>query len=831
MKKNNFKIGEKNKYLTLKVIVGYILFGIIAFGSIFYILNVIEKMTIDDPAEQKDREKAYLITRTISSLNESAGIGQPIGMTEDHYTLFNQMMDETLLYLDDLRQMLTDSMHIQGIDTIEMLIEDKRLNTLQLYTIWKDMNTERLYYKDMKRTKADTLVTQVEIKEQVQTKKDSVLVPRTKKGFFKRLADAFVPPKEDVGVVINTTSNVQTDTLVNVYNPTDTINSVIKQLQEQIAKDRKQLTYQLYDKAAELRHNNELINIRINEILYAIEEEENNASMERIANKQQLFAQSSRILGFVAIAAILVILIFILIINRDISKSKFYRIQLEKAKQYADELLIKQEKFMLAISHDIRAPMSSILGYIELLLRKKPDERQRYYLENMISSSNHILSLVNDLLDFHRLDSGKMEIQKVAYNGKHLFDDIFVSFKPIANAKNLDLRMELEGEGWDMTYEGDPIRIRQVVGNLMSNALKFTQEGEVVLSARLEGDKLYIAVRDTGAGIPQDEQESIFGEFTRLKKEKEAEGFGLGLSITSMLVELMGGIISLKSILGEGSTFSVELPVYRLDKPLSLEKELPVALNTINQSINCLLVDDDALQLVLTEELLKQSTVKVEKCTDPGKVLGLLEKGGYDVVITDIQMPGLDGFELVSLIRNSDIPNAKTLPVIALSASVANEKAVYLDAGFTGFLNKPFTASDLIAVLNQLLSTDLQMDSKLDFTSLADFAGDDKETLASILKTFEMETIENVKLLQSALEQKDRKQASKVSHKMIPMFTMIGANHLVQRLRLLEKNDEEMSDELWCSSMIELKSHIELVMSDVSEKCVDYGVEKIHTST
>lgn len=818
MKKSGFKIGEKNKHLTLKVMLSYILFGAIAFGSIVYILNVIEEITEDDPEEQAYREKVYLITRTIVTLNESAGIGQPIGMTANHYDLFNKAMDETLANLIELRVFLTDSVHIQGLDTIEMLLEKKRLNTFQLYTIWKDMNTDRLHDKSIKGLIADTLITQMEIREQVETKKDSVLVPRAKKGFFKRLADAFAPPKEDVGIVINTTSNVQIDTLVNVYNPMDTINSVIKQLQEQISKERKQLTYQLYDKAAELRHNNTLINKRINEILYAIELEENILFEGRIANKQKLFSETSRILGFVAIGAILLILLFIFVIYRDISKSKYYRIQLEKAKQYADELLIRQEKFMLAISHDIRAPMSSIVGYIELLRRKSSDERQHYYLANMVSSSNHILSLVNDLLDFHRLDSGRMEIQKVTYNARLLFDDIFMSFKPLADAKKLDLRMALVGEEWDLMYQGDPIRLRQIVGNLMSNAIKFTTEGAVILSADIKDKKLTISVRDTGPGIRESERDGIFDEFTRLKKTKESEGFGLGLSITSKLVELMGGVISLESKINQGSTFIVELPLDVVGKAESRGKEEPKTLSTGNRTINCLLVDDDALQLALTEELLKQSDVCVDKCTDPREVPALIEKGAYDVVITDIQMPGLDGFELVSLIRKSAIPNAASLPVIALSASVANKKEVYLDAGFSGFLNKPFTASELITLLNQLLSVDLQMDLKLDFTSLTDFAENDEETFISILKTFEMETEKHVELLKTALEKNDRVQASAISHKMIPIFVMIGANQLVQRLRLLEKNDEEMSDDLWKSSMIELNSQIELVMTDISKQ-------------
>lgn len=821
-KRNNHLVNEKSKHLTLKVITGYLFFAVIAFGSILYILSVIKEMSTDDGVDQLQREKKFLITRTISLLNESASIGQPIGMTEEHFERFNQALDETSICLEQFRELLTDSLHIQGVDTIEVLLENKRSNTLQLYSIWNDMNSNTVY-KNLKGTVLDT-ITQVDVKEQVQTRKDSVIITRKKKSFFRRLADAFVPPKEEVGIVVNTTSDLQTDTTRNVYSQANVQDKLLKEFQATLEKERKKFNFKLYDKAAELRHNDVLINARINQILYAIEEEETAAAIERLDNQQELYRETTRFLGGVAIVAILVILGFLFIISRDISRSRYYRIQLEKAKQYAEGLLVKQEKFMLAISHDIRAPMSSIIGYIELLLRRKPDERQRYYLENMVSSSNHILSLVNDLLDFHRLDSGKMEINKVAFNVQLLFNDIFLSFKPIADAKKLTFRMDMNPVSTDLKYYGDTIRIRQIASNLLSNALKFTQKGEVVLSVSVCDEKLHLSVQDTGPGIPEEEQQAIFGEFTRLKNEKK-EGFGLGLSITRKLIDLMQGSILLESKPGEGSNFCVTIPLDEVGKSdlLSVSASSSVdnpELKIDKQRIRCLLVDDDPLQLALTEELLKQNVIEVETCTDPNRVIDLLKKKSFDVVISDIQMPGMDGFELVKLIRDSAIPKVATLPVIALSASVANQKEVYLNAGFTGFLNKPFTAKELISVLNDLLATNFATDARLDFSSLTDFAGGDKEALNEILETFKQETATNMHLLKATITQSDRAKASKIAHKMIPVFSMIGANHLVQRLRLLEKNDSELSDEAWVSLITEIDCQVTAVMDEVlKQKC------------
>ena len=391
-----------------------------------------------------------------------------------------------------------------------------------------------------------------------------------------------------------------------------------------------------------------------------------------------------------------------------------------------------------------------------------------------------------------------------------MFDEIYTSFQPIAEAKGLRFVLNLKPEETGQVYMGDPIRIRQVVGNLLSNAIKFTEAGRVVLLVSLQKlsavhYQLSITVSDSGPGIPKEEQERIFGEFTRLADTEEVEGFGLGLSITRKLLSLMNGTLALDSAPGKGSDFTILLPL-----PLADNQSLPdvtagasdageaEALPLFEgQDVYCLLVDDDPLQLALTEELLKQSHVQVVGCTNPHNVLELLRNTVFNAIITDIQMPMLDGYHLLERIRTSGIPGTDEIPVIALSASIAKEHEHYLEAGFTGFLNKPFTAAQLISLLNELLTLHLEARSELNFSSLTAFAGEDPEASASILKTFSEETRKSIDLLREALEGKDREEASRISHKLIPLFTMLGANSLVQHLRILEKNDEELTDSGW----------------------------------
>ena len=789
-----------------------------------YIYQIIEQVAGEEEPDSKARQKVYLVTNTLSLLYESEALGQLVGMPQNNVNHFNRTLNKAHSNMDSLRVLITDSVQLLKIDTIDMLLRQKRLNTRRLLETWKETNTEHLYTINIEKVIAeqDTFIEQKEIEEHVVVKQDTILSQKKPRGFFRRLADAFSPSREDTSIIVNTTRQIVTDTLVNVFNPADTIASVLKNLQDSVAGQRKLLADQLLERAANLRYNNSIVTRKINQILRDIEEEEVNASLERMQNKQKILRETSLLIAGIAIVSVVIVIIFIFMITRDISNSKYYRMQLEKAKQYAEDLLHSREKMMLTISHDIRAPLSSIIGYIDLLLRRHPDERQQYYLDNMSGSASHILSLVNDLLDFHRLESGKMEIQRVAFSVSALFNEIFTSFRPIAESKDLTFVLNLKEEGTEKLYIGDPIRIRQIVGNLLSNALKFTREGRVVMVVSINAladnsALLNVLVSDSGPGIPPEEQERIFGEFTRLSATEKAEGFGLGLSITRKMTVLMGGNLSLKSVVGQGCDFTIELPLTVADvqvlpaaeEEAVSEPELP---SFVGRDVYCLLVDDDPLQLALTEEYLRQNHVEVSSCTDPFSVVALLQKTSFDAVITDIQMPGMDGYQLLESIRNSGIPGTENLPVIALSASVENEHDHYLESGFTGFLNKPFTARQLITLLNKLLSTELLVTSDFNFDSLTAFAGEDKEASVSILKTFVEETTKSNALLEGTLQDDDREQSAKISHKMVPLFTMLGATSLVEKLRVIEKNATTLPVEEWKSLLSEVIAEVKKII-------------------
>ncbi|MDH6358767.1 ATP-binding protein [Parabacteroides sp. PF5-9] len=817
---------------TRKILLGYILLILIAVGAVIYLFNITKRLANEDDINSVPREKIYLVTNILSLVYESETMGQLLN-TEDgeDFTYFNETLDKAHANIDSLRLLVTDTLQLLKIDTIDMLLERKRANTSDLLGLIKEANAD-LYAKRINNAlaKGAELIEEITIQERSDVQQDTVVVERQKRNFIRRVANVFRPEVVDTAILVSANQQVQKDTIVNVYDPFELLSSTLQDIRRAVANEQKQMREVLINRSPTLRYDNSMITSRINQILRDMEEEEMEASFARMQERQDLVEDTSNLINFIGLITIFVTLAFIYFIMRDISKSRFYRQQLEKAKTYAEKLLQARERLIMTISHDIRAPLSSIIGYIELLLRSNPNKQQQQYLKNMSGSSAHILSLVNDLLDFESLETGKMELHKVAFKLSDLFREIYESFKPQASAKGLELVLDIKGDPEKISV-GDVVRIRQIVGNLVSNAIKFTSKGQVVITidcsqlATTNEDengetpsKLILTVTDTGAGIPQEEQKKIFGEFARLAGSEKTEGFGLGLSITNRLVALMDGELLLQSVPGEGSTFTVVLPLPLAENQsvseveVTANEEKSVAFS--GKNITCLLVDDDLLQLALMEAILKQNNIRSVSCTNPQAVMELLRTDSFDIVLTDIQMPEMDGYALVKQIRGSDLPDAKTLPVVVLSATVGENKKVYHDAGFTDSLSKPFTTEQLVTLLNQIFPEEIKK-KNLNTGALTAFAANDKNASASILKTFSAETNKSITLLQGALEKNDRKEAARLAHKLIPLFTMLGANILVQHLRILERNDFELTDSGWMHLLTDVIRQASSIVEEV----------------
>ena len=631
----------------------------------------------------------------------------------------------------------------------------------------------------------------------VQT--DTVSVPRAKRRFFRRLADLFSPPREETAVVISR-SEIVVDTVpapASEMRPDalrDTIAIVLRALQDSVTSERLYIYDEAWREGLRLRYSNDLINAKIYRLIMDFEEEETDYLMRRIDENEAIRSRSSRMLGWVAAGAVVLMLLFVAVLWRDINRGNRYRRALERANRDNEALLAAREQLMLAITHDIKAPLGSVMGYIDLLSRLTTDKRQTLYLQNMRSSSEHLLALVNSLLDFYRLDVNKMEVDSVVFNPSQLFETIRAGFAAAADAKGLDLRLET-GPGAAREATGDAFRIRQIADNLISNALKFTDEGSVTLRADVADGWLTFSVRDTGRGIGPEERERIFAEFVRLRSAQGVDGFGLGLSIVDRLVKLLGGTIALDSEPGRGSRFIVRIPVGEAPEPDPAPVPAEASEAVSDEELRVLLVDDDRLQLEMVAAMCRRAGFSVECCPYPEYAAKLISEGHFDLVVTDIQMPAFDGFRVLAAIREVN----PSLPVVAVSARGEMSPEDFAARGFTACLRKPFSYGELTATIRRVCGGGRQPlqgpevpdtgqagPEGVRFDALTAYAGDDAEAARSILASFAEQTAANCASLERALAAGDWATVRAFAHKMLPIFTMLGAAAVASVLRRAE---------------------------------------------
>lgn len=720
--------------------------------------------------------------------------------------------------------MHSDDRDVQWTDSLFALLREKDTNTIRLLRTLNEANDSMVSTREIENIIAaqDSVITQQRVQRRIISHRDTVVTKPRKKGFFRRLGEVFVPPKKDTAIEVKTSLEFAVDTVLDAYNPVDSLQEKLRA----VAQQKKAGSTVVQRRKRNLQRTNHLLTARIDSLLKSYEQETLRQAREEADYQQAVRKRSAKIIGGIAVGAVLLAVLFLALSVRDISRSNRYRRQLEEARRRAEDLLATREKLMLAITHDFKAPLGSIMGYADLLSRLTVDERQRFYLDNMKTSSEHLLKLVVDLLDFHRLDLHKAEINRVTFHPARLLEEIRVSFEPLTSAKGLTLQCDISPE-LSSTYISDPLRLRQIINNLLSNAVKFTTQGGITLTARYENRQFIVSVTDTGKGMDPADRERIFQEFTRLPGAQGEEGFGLGLSIVRMLVQLLEGKIEVESEPGKGSTFTLYIPIYpvavektvehtmekTVEKTMekTLEKEetqTPAAPakrpehTTVPKPLHVLLIDDDRIQLSLTAAMLSQQGITSVCCLQLDELLDALRTTRFDVLLTDVQMPAINGFDLLNLLRASNIPQAKTLPIIAVTARSDMQPEEFTAHGFAGCLHKPFTVAELFRVLNvedipqefssqskAALNDNADLSSSTpsyNFSALTAFSGDDPEAAKSILESFVSETRLNAERLQKAIDVKDMVEVAAVAHKMIPLFTLIGATELVEQLKILE---------------------------------------------
>ena len=748
-----------------KVAVGYIMLTIMLIATMGYIYRSMKSMSgTGDVYEVLSVRRGYA-NDIINNLNRAEIIVQTIAIGKtDEYAEYKNVMSSVYGTIDSLRSITSDVDNSENLDAISLLMRVKDSNVHSLMAIINSNNVEQLYNKEI---------------EDFISLQDSLLANRRK----------FHSPNSIA----------------------DTIANYLKNIQLRASENHRRQVSKLNSQMQSLRLSSLLLNDEVRLLLNEIENEERALEQARIDKNEKVRNRAYIIISCIAVISILLGALFLYFIWRDISRNNHNRIELEKAKQRAEELLDAKDKLMLTITHDIKAPVGSIIGYAELLGNITTGERQQFYLRNMQGSANHLLQLVNSLLDNHRLDADKMDRQRVSFNVKELFDGIINSYQPVAANKNIKLNSSCDNE-LNNIFKGDPLRIRQIIENLTGNALKFTAEGTVTVTAELKENNLYIVVSDTGCGIAPDDLGRLFKEFTRLNNAQGKEGFGLGLAITSKLTHLLGGEIAVKSELGVGTTFEVKLPLECTE--MSLNETADKNADIQVPALRLLLIDDDPLQLSMMEAMLQHQSLDVTTCNHPDELFICLQQQRYDIIITDIQMPAMNGIDLITKIK--ELPNAQDIPVIAMTARSDMDSALLSQHGFATCLHKPFIGKELMQVIADVAGTGV---GKIDFAELTAFSMDDAEAKAEIMNTFIVETKKKRELLQQAFAQRDMATITTVTHQLLPLFVMVGAVGGKENLEWFEaRRDSVDYPEEADTRIIDILSDIDLIISEAEKE-------------
>ena len=778
---------------SFKIASGYFLLVCLLIGSIYYIYHQTMSLVQMSGNEQEFAERRKATNLLVARLFEAENIGQSVRFGQGAaYRGYVQAMDGARQAIAQLDSLLADSLQQARLDTLSTLLEEKQANMEKLVQALENNQTGQIYRKQINLfiQSRDTVIQRPAVTRQVIQNDRTYTVEEPKKNFFQRLASAFRKPHADTTEVRQTVQVLTTDTLRSTFNPADTLAHLLDSLENDMQQYTSHRRQRINAQAEKLWANGIELNRRVTQLLESIENEEQHRLEKENLAAHRMRREAALTTGSIATVAVLLAVVFFIVVWRDITRSNHYRRELEKAKKKAEDLLVSREKLMLTVTHDIKAPVGSIMGYIDLLEPLVNGRQPQNYLDNLRDSSQHLLSLVGSLLDYHKLEAHKMDVQPVDFNPARLIRSVAQAFAPQASRKGLELRCETTTET-DRIYTGDAFRIRQILENLMSNALKFTSKGHIGIHAGMQDGQIRITVDDTGCGMSPDEQQVIFKEFTRLRSAQGEEGVGLGLSITLKLVQLLHGEIRIESTPGKGSSFFVTLPLPPSDRTSpSRPRPSETPPGPPLPPLRVLLIDDDRIQLQLTQAMLKDLSLEATPCETiccrtPEEVFTRAGKEHFDVLLTDIQMPAMNGFELLRQLRSLPAGLSGDLPAIAITARNDMEEGFFRQHGFATCLYKPFNQNDLLRALRKATGKGSATppatapappaSPSMDFSPLTAFAGDDPEAASHILETFLQETLRHAEAFSQACREKNKAEACRLAHKMLPTFSLIGA--------------------------------------------------------
>lgn len=772
--------------ITFKVVAGYLLIAVLAGLAVWFVYTQVLAFTNLAQRNNNNNEKLFLVSEITTDLYETENISRKLIQTgdEEQMQLYRSQIDSIRQNIGELQNIYEDHLMQSELDSISGLLSRKTENLEELTEIReKDRGTS--YYTRVinELKKVDESFADDNYEERFAN-----MEPYQRRVLIKYLEYA---KKDNAKPLTARTA----DSLIN------SVKTVLNELE--VA--NRQYRETVIEKENELLENDMVLNQQLRKLLAQIEQEERLTSLSRAQASQQMLEETSRIMMLAGSVSVAIILVFLVLIVRDVTRSQQYRIELEEAKNFAEGLLKSREQFMAAITHDLRSPLNTVIGYTDLMQKTPLDNKQKHYLQQLKKSSDFILHLVNDLLDLSKLEAGKMLIEKLPFNPKKLIEDTVYNSLPGSRDKKVEIIVEASVDS-DTQVLSDPFRIKQIIANLVTNAYKFTEQGEIKVKALLkknieDSHTLMISVKDTGIGISEEKQEDIFEEFSQENSsiEKKYGGSGLGLSITKRLTDLLKGEIKLSSKPGEGSEFLVCIPVVKLSEVEKIAKKEKPSEKPNLEGRKALVADDEASQRALTQELVKSLGMSCDSCENGKEALEKLQNGSYDLILSDIQMPVMDGFELIREVRKN--PETKDIPAIALSGRTNVNAEDYTEAGFTSSLLKPYKPAALLQKISEIFKLQLKQEQQqkterksnsasYDLEEIFLFSGGDQEAMEVIIKAFLESSKTNLEELEVALKNGNKEEMGRIAHKMLPMLKQMKATPLIPQLLKLEAHEE-----------------------------------------
>jgi signal transduction histidine kinase/CheY-like chemotaxis protein len=771
-------MSEKSKSVKQKVITGYVLLFLMGVLSIGFLYDEIVKANSPQIDIALKNQQLLDLSDALVTLYEaeSSSRNREFITSEKGFSKYNELIDNAIKRMQNVNKQ-ESFVHNIKLDSIAILLGQKKVSIGKIRDLYLQYNNESNFSS---------------IKVTLQKVRDSLRKATKRIDFTKSSREI---EREFGDFISEILTESQMDSLGRPFiTDTELLNQYDQKLTELILKEDI-LKAELLQQEHDLQIENQVLSNKIQVLLKSLEDEILDKSYLEIIESQNSMERTTLVLLWVGVLGVILLVVFGWIILKDLAKQQEYRKKLEELNNENAMLLRSKTMLLATVTHDLQTPLGSILGFSDLMKKTLLDTTQKQYLSNISSSSEYILNLVNDLVDFSKLENNRIKIQEVTFNPKQLVETIFNLLKQNALDKDILLLYDVE-PSLDTNLISDPYRVKQVLTNLISNAIKFTQNGHVKIVGKKVEDKLVFEIQDSGIGITEEQQTHIFKEFTQAHPdiEKQFGGTGLGLTISKRMVNLLGGTISVESELGKGSVFTFSIP-YIKDKNHKADIQIKDMDASFLEGKKILVVDDDRMQLSLIEALFSTYPINLTTLNDATKVIPLLGKEHYDLVFTDIQMPKKSGFELIRKIRNNTNLQIQNIPVIALSGKRDLNLEDFTKRGFTYFVEKPLQMNKAFEVLEYIFrgttkqpeTTSLpytETDKLYDLTLLNQLLLDDSEAVKEIIKVFLDTTEKNIEELRDNTD--NIENLAQIAHRMIPMLKQIECYDLVLPLEKLE---------------------------------------------